>query len=638
MLSEERRPRRLADVVGQEAMVAFAQAWVREHLHTGAADAWLLHGASGCGKSTIARAVAAELGCTQWDIELVPSRGCTLEVVEGIMDRFNHTSLIGGGTWKVAIVDEVDLQSKAAEDAWLSALEQIPPNRLIVFTTNNITAFDGDRGARWLSRVKCFELKAHSEHALYNIMLKAIPNVVDYPVNVSPDVLKDIACRVSGNGRFALQELEKHLLLTPPDAERTEVVNVPDTNGTGCEAAGRESSGRSAMCPEPGDQHLPAPAPERVPELGACPQSSGRTDPGPGVRVPASRRPREPVRPDTTGGADAMNFTVRPSSTGREAFCEVLFPEKPSEAILTELKAARFQWCRFRDGVEGTGGVWWGKKANLPDRYGTPPKATVAACSEVEPSTGTLTPPVPITPVVAPTVAPPSVKETKPEPTPEMIRSIAETMNPDTCALCGGPNPWHHTADAILCDACFAEVVAIRKSLEPKPKPEPKPVVAPAPEPAGLIIRETMGGTGWSVVHAASDAALGPAFSELTEDEALRLLNVVLPLADWTKPLEELVKLPGLAAKMKKATVKKDLIAPENKPVEGKVYALTGGKDEPCIANGNTWEQSVVKPVDPPVAKNATPEPEQWKPAPVDVALPKVDFAAKLRGLITRRK
>ena len=32
----------------------------------------------------------------------------------------------------------------------------------------------------------------------------------------------------------------------------------------------------------------------------------------------------------------------------------------------------------------------------------------------------------------------------------------------------------------------------------------------------------------------------------------------------------------------------------KNKPEAGKLYALTGSPDSKCIANGNTWEESVV--------------------------------------------
>ena len=34
----------------------------------------------------------------------------------------------------------------------------------------------------------------------------------------------------------------------------------------------------------------------------------------------------------------------------------------------------------------------------------------------------------------------------------------------------------------------------------------------------------------------------------------------------------------------------------KDKPEEGKVYALTGGPKAACIANGNTWADSEVKP------------------------------------------
>lgn len=33
----------------------------------------------------------------------------------------------------------------------------------------------------------------------------------------------------------------------------------------------------------------------------------------------------------------------------------------------------------------------------------------------------------------------------------------------------------------------------------------------------------------------------------------------------------------------------------ENKPEEGKIYALTGGLNDKCIVNGNSWEESEVK-------------------------------------------
>lgn len=34
----------------------------------------------------------------------------------------------------------------------------------------------------------------------------------------------------------------------------------------------------------------------------------------------------------------------------------------------------------------------------------------------------------------------------------------------------------------------------------------------------------------------------------------------------------------------------------QDKPEEGKVYALTGGPGSRCIANGNSWSESEVSP------------------------------------------
>ena len=42
-------------------------------------------------------------------------------------------------------------------------------------------------------------------------------------------------------------------------------------------------------------------------------------------------------------------------------------------------------------------------------------------------------------------------------------------------------------------------------------------------------------------------------------------------------------------------TVPHNDVEEADKPKEGKVYALTGGRGTRCIANGNTWKESEVK-------------------------------------------
>jgi hypothetical protein len=156
---------------------------------------------------------------------------------------------------------------------------------------------------------------------------------------------------------------------------------------------------------------------------------------------------------------------------------------------------------------------------------------------------------------------------------------------------------------------------------------------------------------------------------------ATRLMNAVLPLADWTLPLEKLVKAPGLREKLAEAALEKGTAnddeddtnktgpivskaqhdalrsklgiadhiggvtemvvkpevkppAAENKPESGKTYALTGKSGDKCVGNGNTWAESEVKP--------AEPAPEVKKDEPPACAAAKVDHVARLRAAMTR--
>tara|TARA_R100000900_G_scaffold4646_1_gene5674 strand:+ start:625 stop:852 length:228 start_codon:yes stop_codon:yes gene_type:complete len=56
------------------------------------------------------------------------------------------------------------------------------------------------------------------------------------------------------------------------------------------------------------------------------------------------------------------------------------------------------------------------------------------------------------------------------------------------------------------------------------------------------------------------------------------------------------VEVDGLPDGFDYEIIDKDDLPPpkENKPEAGKIYALTGAPGSKCIANGNTWKDSVV--------------------------------------------
>ena len=61
------------------------------------------------------------------------------------------------------------------------------------------------------------------------------------------------------------------------------------------------------------------------------------------------------------------------------------------------------------------------------------------------------------------------------------------------------------------------------------------------------------------------------------------------------------MKLEKLIKKLNKENAppdgwkKEDAVQKDHGPRPGKIYALTGGPGTPCIAAGNTWEESVVE-------------------------------------------
>ena len=56
--------------------------------------------------------------------------------------------------------------------------------------------------------------------------------------------------------------------------------------------------------------------------------------------------------------------------------------------------------------------------------------------------------------------------------------------------------------------------------------------------------------------------------------------------------------------KTKLSKLVQQLNAENDKPEEGKVYALTGGPGSRCIANGNSWSESEVTDADPAARTN----------------------------------
>ena len=80
--------------------------------------------------------LTAPLGAVEFGgLEVVKSGTQDAETVERVLKGLRYTPMCGSG-WKVVVCDEADLMSPKAGQLWLSALEDLPPKSVIVFTTN----------------------------------------------------------------------------------------------------------------------------------------------------------------------------------------------------------------------------------------------------------------------------------------------------------------------------------------------------------------------------------------------------------------------------------------------------------------------------------------------------------------------
>ncbi|MDP6951291.1 MAG: DNA polymerase III subunit gamma/tau, partial [Alphaproteobacteria bacterium] len=178
VLARKYRPKKLADLVGQEALVrTLGNAFSSGRL----AHAFLLTGVRGIGKTTTARIIARALNCTGPDGSITapvaePCGKCETcvaiaadrhpDVLE--MDAASRTGVDdvreiiesvryapGSGRYKVYIIDEVHMLSNNAFNALLKTLEEPPDHVTFIFATTEVRKIP----ITVLSRCQRFDLR-----------------------------------------------------------------------------------------------------------------------------------------------------------------------------------------------------------------------------------------------------------------------------------------------------------------------------------------------------------------------------------------------------------------------------------------------------------------------------------------------
>ena len=128
---EKYRPKEFSEVLGQDKAISTIQKRIRRSGWAG--QRWYLTGATGTGKTTLAR-IIARMEATACQIVEVNAIRVNLEFVRDIENQIAYPSMFGGRAW---IINEAHLLSSKVVSAFLDCLEKIAEKQqdCIIFTT-----------------------------------------------------------------------------------------------------------------------------------------------------------------------------------------------------------------------------------------------------------------------------------------------------------------------------------------------------------------------------------------------------------------------------------------------------------------------------------------------------------------------
>lgn len=198
-LAEKYRPRTIADFAGLEK----AKRILGKFAAIPYPSAWLFVGPSGVGKTSMALALAVELGA---EVHHIGSQQCRLDTLEDTVRHCNYVPLSGG--FHVVICDEADAMSDAAQKYLLSKLDssESVPNTIWIFTANQTDRLE----ARFLSRCRVLEFSSYGMASEAARLLESVWNreASGSPAPNFARIVKD----GSNNIRDSLMRLETELL------------------------------------------------------------------------------------------------------------------------------------------------------------------------------------------------------------------------------------------------------------------------------------------------------------------------------------------------------------------------------------------------------------------------------------------
>ncbi|MFH1978905.1 MAG: DNA polymerase III subunit gamma/tau [Patescibacteria group bacterium] len=164
VLYRKYRPQKFSEVLGQDHIVRVLSAATE----TGRiSHSYLFSGSRGTGKTSVARILANEIGCHEYDLlemDAASSRG--IDEIRNLREGVYTSPL--KGEYRVYIIDEVHMLTKEAFNALLKTLEEPPKHVVFILATTEPQKLPGTI----ISRCQHFSFKKIPESILRNSMKK----------------------------------------------------------------------------------------------------------------------------------------------------------------------------------------------------------------------------------------------------------------------------------------------------------------------------------------------------------------------------------------------------------------------------------------------------------------------------------
>ena len=228
VLARKYRPQNFEDLMGQEIMVqTLKNAFKTNRI----AHAYILTGVRGIGKTTTARLLARSLNyetetINEPNIDMLELGKHCLEIMESrhidviemdaasrtgiadireIIDSVNYSP--SSARYKIYIIDEVHMLSKAAFNGLLKTLEEPPPHVKFIFATTEVQKIP----LTILSRCQRFDLKRF-DHAMIKLLINKVCE--KEMVSIEDPIIDLIAKASGGSARDSLSLLDQAMALS----------------------------------------------------------------------------------------------------------------------------------------------------------------------------------------------------------------------------------------------------------------------------------------------------------------------------------------------------------------------------------------------------------------------------------------